>query len=347
MPWEPLTLLRGVREVSTLANPNKPTEATQAAFDAARARNQNYAALPRAKRITEQLGLRRWARVLEVAHEPENKHAQLLGWKTKDEEQDWLTEDYIASVLRLVAHRLGKDTLTLLEYGEDRSKLLAADKARWLHGRQLLLPKPAQIEIVMGSWSAALRAAGLKTRSERDTPNDPTHAPTHASLLDLFWQHYKVLPLKKDLLAFARGNGIPYPYEGRTTFGQERAAWIKARRAAGETMPDTPPPRDQCADYSRNVGAALPGKRTRASWTDPAACIAVVQRYLSELPPGKQAGAESYRAWAKRQTDATPAINAMTQHGGWTAVRKLAQEELRREQATSPHDTRTVAPSCR
>jgi len=83
VPWEPLTLLKGVREVAALANPAAPRKVTQAAFDALRPTTGAYAGMPRAKRITEQLGLRRWSRVLAVPHEPEEKHNQLLGWKTK------------------------------------------------------------------------------------------------------------------------------------------------------------------------------------------------------------------------------------------------------------------------
>jgi hypothetical protein len=346
MPWEPLALLRAVREVATLADPAASQIVTQAAFDAARPTPGPYADMPRAKRITEQLRLRKWSRVLNVAHVPEEKYAQLLGWKTKNEEQDWLTQDYVTNLLKLVAHRRGADSLTLQDYDEERVKLVAEDHKRWLHGRQLLVPKSGQIEQALGSWTAALRLAELKTPRERNATRDATRAPTHAELLDRFWHHYKVLPMKPDLLAFARGNGIPYPGENKTTFGKERTAWIKARRAEGVAVPDETPPREECADYSRDVGAALPGERRRKQWRNVADCVAVLKRYLAQLPPGEPARAESYRAWARG--NGAPAPNQLTQHGGWTAVRKLAQGELQHEPAkTTAHVQRRQRPESR
>jgi hypothetical protein len=322
---EPLLLLRGVREVASLANPATPEAVTQAAFDAARASAAKHPGLPPAKRVTEQLGLR-WRAVLEVAHAPVGEQNRLLGVKTRVEEQDWLTEEYVASVLKLVAHRLGKDTLTRLEYDADRQKLLASDRARWLHGDQLLLPKADQIRFAVGSWTNALRIAGLKTPRERGPAAKSVSAPTHAELLDEFWKHYKVLPTKWELIAFARGNGIPYPNEARVAFGKERATWIKARRADGDAVPDEPPPQAERADYSRDVGAAMPDRRRRRVWTDVNDCVAVVKRYLAELPRGKRPNAEEYRAWTQTQSDGGPSPKEFTQHGGWTAILERAQE---------------------
>ena len=288
--------------------------------------------MPRAKRITEQLKLRKWSVVLAVAHEPEEQHNKLLGWKTMEEDADWLTEEYAASVLKLVAHRLGVDTVTQLDYREEREKLLTEDRKRWLHGHQLLIPKHEQIAVKMGSWPAALQAAGLKTPRERGATRDPTRAPSHVVLLDDFWRHYKVLPTKSALLDFARGNDIPYPEERKTTFGVERDAWADARRAEGEAVPDKPPPQEEREDYSRNVGAAKPGERRRKQWTNPADCVAAVRRYLEDLPPNQKSSADSYRAWARTHND-SPAPNELRQHGSWTTVRKLAQDELQRDAA--------------
>jgi hypothetical protein len=41
--------------------------------------------------------------------------------------------------------------------------------------------------------------------------------------------------------------------------------------------------------------------------------------------------ADGYRAWTNQQDFAAPAPTALTKHGGWIAVRQLAQDELRRE----------------
>jgi hypothetical protein len=88
---EALAVLRGVREVAALANPDEPAAASQRTFDAARERNPEHAALPPARRITEQLRLS-WREVLAIAHEPQARQAQLMGVKTRaPSAQDWLT----------------------------------------------------------------------------------------------------------------------------------------------------------------------------------------------------------------------------------------------------------------
>ncbi len=108
-------LLKGVREVASLAKPAEPTAATQRAFDAERERSPVHAHVPPARRVTEQLRLP-WAEVLAVAHAPERTQNKLLAVKTREPEQDWLTEDHAATVLGLVAARLGKESLSQSEY---------------------------------------------------------------------------------------------------------------------------------------------------------------------------------------------------------------------------------------
>src|SRR5579872_5560287 len=175
-----LAVLHSVREVAALASPDEPTTATQRAFDSVRDRNPEYAALPAARRITEQLRLP-WREVLAVAHEPQARQAQLVGVKTRaPSAADWLTGEHVATALQLVAARLGADSLTAREYRVERAQLLEADRARWLHGRWLLLPDDEQVIAVAGSWDAALSDAGLKTTGERGT-----RLPRASTLVDI------------------------------------------------------------------------------------------------------------------------------------------------------------------
>ena len=256
MAWEPLTLLRGVREVAALANPAAPRKVTQAAFDAARPTTGAYAGMPRAKRITEQLGLRRWSRVLAVAHEPEEKHAQLLGWKTKNEEQNWLTDEFGANLLKLVAHRRGADSLTLQLTTTRRAR---SSSPRTVNGGSTATNssyRVRQIEQALGSWTAALRLAGLKTPRTRRHPGRDARAHARRAAGPLL-AALRSPADEADLLAFARGNGIPYPGETRTTFGAERTSLAaKARRAEGSRCP-----RPRCC------GTNAP--TSRATWARP------------------------------------------------------------------------------
>jgi hypothetical protein len=328
---EALSLLRGVREVAALASPEEPTATTQRAFDSARARSQEHAALPAARRITERLRLP-WAEVLAVAHEPEARQAQLVGVKTRaSPAADWITAEHVVAALQLVAQRRGADSLTTGEYRVERARLLEADRARWLHRRWLLLPDDEQVIAAAGSWDAALRVAGLETTTERG-PSRQTSAPTLADLLERFHDAHDFQPSSRELRAFARGNGVPYPSERAQRFGAAVVAWRHQRRERG-----LPEPRvvtraggrgNRARDYSADVGAARTGERRRAKWTR-ASCAAAVARYLAQLPNGERSTERGYADWAAAQPSGTaPAMSTILALGGWEAVRRAAQGRL-------------------
>jgi hypothetical protein len=328
---EPLVLLRGVREVAALANPEEPTAATQRAFDAARARSQEPAALPAARRITERLRLP-WTEVLAVAYEPEARQAQLVGVKTRASPAvDWITAEHVAAALQLVAQRRGAHSLTTGEYRVDRARLLEADRARWFHGRWLLLPDDEQVIAAAGSWDAALRLAGLETTAERGPSRQPS-APTLADLLERFHDAHGFQPSSRELRAFARGNGVAYPSERAQRFGAAVAEWRRQRRERGLSEPSVIQRAggrgNRAPDYSADVGAARDGDRRRAKWTR-ASCAAAVTRYLAQLPNGERSTERGYADWAAAQPSGTaPAMSTILALGGWEAVRRDAQTRV-------------------
>jgi hypothetical protein len=178
-----------------------------------------------------------WREVLAIAHEPQAQQAQLMGVKTRaPSAQDWLTAEHVAAALQLVAARLGKDSLTTREYRVERARLMAVDRARWLHGRWLLLPDDEQVIAVADSWDAALRDAGLKTTTERGPTSQPG-APTLVDLLERFHDAHYFQPSARELRAFARGNGMPYPSERAQRFGAAVAEWRRQRSEAGLPEP--------------------------------------------------------------------------------------------------------------
>ena len=84
--------------------------------------------------------------------------------------------------------------------------------------------------------------------------------------MERFHDHYGAQPTGKDLREFARGNGIPYPDPRRVKFSAGLGEWIAQRRANDRPDPKVVrrrgrPPRNSRPDYSRDVGAARPGKR--------------------------------------------------------------------------------------
>jgi hypothetical protein len=322
-----LTVLHSVRKVAALANPDDPTTATQRAFDSVRERSPEHASLHAARRITEQLRLP-WREVLAVAHEPQARQGQLVGVKTRaPSAADWLTGEHVATALQLVAAKLGADSLTAKEYRVERAQLLEADRARWLHGRWLLLPDDEQVIASAGSWDAALSNAGLRTTAERGAARQP-RAPTLVDLLERFRDAHGFQPSARELRAFARGNGLPYPSERTQRFSAAVAEWKRKRDAAG-----LPEPRvvkraggrgHKAPDYSADVGAARNGERRRSKWTR-ASCAAAVARYLAQLPKGERSTERGYADWAATQPHGTtPAMSTILALGGWEAVRRDA-----------------------
>jgi hypothetical protein len=329
---EALARLRSVREVAALANPADPAASTQRAFDAKRERSAAHATLPAARRIAEQLGLP-WREVLAVAHAPEREQNKLLAVKTREPEQDWLTAEHAATVLGLVAARLGKRSLSQREYRVERDRLAADDHARWAHGRALRLPTDAQLIQAVGSWDDALRRAGLQTVAERG-PYERPRAPALVDLIEWFYAEHGFQPSARDLKAFARGNNVAYPSErARASLRKARAEWLERRRAA-----NLPEPRlvrkaggrgNKEPDYSRNAAAPRPpglvGAARKHSW-DEDACVDAVARYLAQLRPGERSTTRGYTDWRATQHGAAPALPTIQANGGWEAIRRAAGE---------------------
>jgi hypothetical protein len=329
---DPLVLLAGVREVSALASPANPQAVTQRAFDAERERSPNHAHLPPARRITERLGLS-WRDVLTVAYAPEKEQTKLLSLKDKaPSSADWLSEGHVAAVLQLAAARLDADTVSTNEYRVEREKVLAEDHARWLHGRDLLLPTAEQIVHAAGSWDEALCLAELRPSRNVGQKRKKPNAPPLPDLMERFYEAHGVQPTRPALQEWARASNIPYPSpKGRpNAFRKAREEWVERRRAAGEPDPKLPPhgkgrPMAVRPDYSANKGAPLPGERRRDRW-DKESCVAAVARYVAQLPPRERAGSTSrgYRAWAAEQEHAPTMTTIRERCKSWEATRRAA-----------------------
>lgn len=302
---------------------------SQRAFDAARKHSRDHADLPGAKRIAELLGLR-WRQVLVVAHAPEAEQNKLLATKTREPEQDWLSEEHVAAVLGIVAARLGVDTVSLSEYRVERSRILEENRSRAAFGHELLLPTDEQIMVFVGAWDDALRLAGLRATRERG-PTKRGKAPPLPDLMDRFHDEYGHEPSAKALREFARGNGIPYPAaRERSAFKTAREEWRKRRHANG--LPEAAVVKraggrgHKAPDYSRDVGAARPEERRRDRWSRED-CVAWVARYVSQLGPGERSTANGYIDWAATQ-ELAPVLSTIKLHGSWESVRREAQQRL-------------------
>lgn len=323
-----------MREVAALANPAAPRTVSQRAFDRARVGSAEHAHLPAARQIARELKLP-WSGVLAVAHAPANQRGKVLATKTREQmPKGWLTPARIKRALRLVAGRLGVDTLSRIAYDVERGVVLKADARDWLHGRRQRLPSANAISVAAGGWNAALRAAGLKAHA----PAPPTiHQVivTRVEVMDRFHDHYKEQPSHKALEDFARANKIPMSSESGRKWSETVAEWRQSRidRGLGEPrVVDYRRRRDangrpmKAPDYGANVGAAKPGEHPyHGKWEDEELCAEWVARYLATLTGGEASTEHGYEAWV-RQNPGAPHSSAFRQHGGWDKVRGKATE---------------------
>jgi hypothetical protein len=324
---EPLTLLKGVRDVAALANAAEPTATTQRAFDDALARSAYCIHLPAARQIAAELRLP-WREVLALAHDSTARQNHLLGLAGRDAlPADSVTNDRITFALRLVAGRRSATTLTTGAYEEERAVLLADDRRDWLHGRRLRLPSAAAVRLAAGGWDAALALAELETDTRPSQAIKQT-VLSRLDVMDRFYAHYGEQPTKRAVEAFARGNKLPMSDENKRPWSGTVESWRQRRREHGLPEPRIAERRGgrgiRAPDYSADVGAARPDEQPhRGKWRDEAACVAWVARYLASLPARGRSTQDGYRRWASQHPGA-PSPSRFDQHGGWEAVRSAA-----------------------
>ena len=312
-----LLLLRRVRAISLQAAPAAPARVSQRTFDAAPGRSRLE--LPVARSISRQLRLS-WPAVLELALAPPETHAHRLGRALTRPKQDWLTEDHIAYVLKLVARRLGVESVSPDQYRREREAMLSVSRRR-RRRRRSRIPTEDQLRIAVGGdWDAALALAGLAARK----PHAGVGVST-VELLERCFETHRAQPSAEELRRFARANRIPFQPDRQRTWNGCLAAWKQERRARGLAVPDGLPPRGQRPNYWRNVGAARAGERRRRDWSHLDDCVEVVILYLDQLGANERSSKRGYQDWAASQPDA-PGYSVFDQHGGWARIRQIAQE---------------------
>jgi hypothetical protein len=329
--FEPLELLRMVREVAECAGGAHPERISERAWDRARPLSERHADAPAAKRICEELGLP-WRKVLELAFTAGPGRAIALGRALNDSEGNWLTEEYSDFVLALMARRLGVSTLTPGQYRTGRAAMLGPQRRRARPASQLWLPTEVQIEALYGTWDRALAHAGLQARQGRGGQLGRVQPVPILDVLDHLYQHHGTEPTAREAEVFASANGTPFPRRERgKPWSAYIAEWKQRRREQGLAVPDGPPPKAQRPDYSQDVGAALPGERRRKrSWEDFDEVVAWVMRYMEECRrEGWRSSLRGYNDWAREQEGA-PWSAAFEQHGGWGVVRCAASDRLGR-----------------
>lgn len=344
---EDLLLLQFVRKVSILADPARPSEVSQLAWDAARSEvsgSVSGAAPSSARSIARSLR-RPWREVLELAHEDAKPQGKRLAKRDAKNVQHWLTAEHVAYVLRLAARRLGANKLTRKQYEVEREETIAENWRYYMHGRRLRLPTEKQIclftqrEIYgatgagvpdVGTWDRALELAGLDSARRPSVLRVQLVQPL--PLLDLLERYCAVYgsePMPRRLWRFADEQKLPYVMMGgKLAWAEVIALWKRRRKAKG--LPAPKPPQAPNAGENALAGMRLPTKHKKAkatAWSDPEKCLRAITRYLEQIPKGKRANALDYSAWAS-QRGRGPSIGALTQHGGWLKMRQIAHERM-------------------
>jgi hypothetical protein len=280
--------------------------------------------------------------VLQVANSPAKTHGKALQ-ASEAYAQGSLTAEYIAYVLKLVAKRLDKTTVTATEYDAEIDEMLTESRTRWLHGR-LWLPSAEQIRLFtrlelygtnsagtsrIGTWDRALELAGLELTKNRNRKTTARPLPT-IELLERYHEQHGTEPTPKRLWKFAKENDLPFvmvnsPSKWRAII----KVWRNNRAKLELPAPGTPQPTTP-AEHTLVLLRVprQPRKPIRSYWANRDKVLSILIMYLKQIPKGQHATTQSYRAWAKQQPSRTPGLDAFRKHGGWAAMLELAHERM-------------------
>lgn len=319
-----MALLKIVRQVAEFSPADDPRRISTRSWDTARQLRERFANTPAARRICEHLHLS-WEKVRELAFATGHGQRVALGHALGGEQADWLTEEYSNFVLKLIARRLGASTLTPGQYRAECEVMLRTGCSPRRRNEHLPFLTPEQIEAVAGTWGEALAGAGLAPRHGLGGHRAHVGPTPIIEVLDRCYEHHGTQPTLGELVLFARANDIPFPRKQRgRPYSSYVKDWKDARTERGLTVPDGPPPKSERPDYTRDLGAALPGeRRAKSAWADHDEVVAWVAQYLVQLKARDRVSQRAYDAWARQQHGA-PWASVLKRHGGWVAVREEA-----------------------
>lgn len=276
-------LLRAVREVSTLVDPEHPTTITQRKFDEMRSQSA-IPNVPAAKRIVETLNRRRqtkplgWARVLTLAHTSQEEQQSTISTQ-ETPVQTWLTNDHIVFALRFVAHRLKTTAFTSDDYELELQRM----QAEGIPVDELRIPSSKQI---IRAFARKLRQredalpAGLRLR--RSSKKTPRPAVKPASKL-----------VKRKRRTISQENAWKAALEKAGLEPVERA-YLSAPNANVSTIEllercfaahETLPTRDEARTFARANNIPYSEKRQEQSWSDAVAAWKKTLEARGSVPP--------------------------------------------------------------
>lgn len=333
-----LLLLQYVRAVSKLANPARPQEARQRAFDASAKQHERFADVPSARVIARRLG-KPWREVLTLAHSSSKTHPASLSGRRGTDDQHWLAGEHITYALKLVARRSQASTLSEAQYDAGREKLLTTQRSS-----RFRLPTAGQIctytqqelygtttvgTSFTGTWARALELAELAP-SRKPARRQPRTTSVSVEILDQCYDAHGVEPTPERLSAFAREQGGTLGViRNQEVWGKVLATWHASRTKRRLAVPTEPPPPPTLAKQRfAALGFHQAAQYPTTKWADQEKCVLALMRYLSQIPKGKYATKKRYERWAREQAEPMPPPGALERHGGWDKLRVIAHRRM-------------------
>jgi len=307
------TLADAVAAIARTVDPLAPERVTQRAYDAARA---GYPSAPRAEQTAKRFGLP-WPEVLKLVLSDLDLTLSLTMRRQQRGRQ--FDANDVHAALSTVACELKTTKLSLNEYLHTRDRILVKARLAWLHRSEPVLPSLSHLYRTVGSWTEALKLAGL------ESPPQSQKGISIPEAIELCLEAHGALPTTRELDLFARVNGFALASPEPTA--QYLVALRVRRETQGKWTPRTVPPLKQRPDYSRPVelGDVITRSPRKRQWTRED-CIEALIRLIEETPKQQRVTQNRYHGWARGRGE-VPSLGSVDRRGGF---RELLAEARRR-----------------
>lgn len=231
-----------VEEVVEYLDAEQPDELSLSRFDKARV-ELGYGDAPEGRVIARRFKMS-WSEFAKVATNPRTDLKRSVHQRLGEPERK-LRDPEVIYALRLVARRLGQESIAEDQYRRERSKLVAASE-RQAREMGLRLPNHDQIKhYVGGDWKKALTLAGMG-----DAPSFKLGARREDVLIEAFL-HFDTRLGRTDYVTFCEANNISA--EGPKHLPEAVRRANRRLKEQGLKIPAAPPWRDLKPDYSKPV----------------------------------------------------------------------------------------------
>jgi hypothetical protein len=261
-----------------------------------------------------------WPELKEIVLDPSRNQAVTAGRRYSYGSVDLsLSIPRAVATVRLTAVRLGRQTLTSVEFEAEWARIVAPDRRAYRHGRQLDLPRFKQITRVTGGWGAAAALAGLDPSARSDRQSLSVE-----EMLDLHLLRYGFQPSAGNLWRFAKTEGLRLDAYYADGYPARTAAWRTTCEERGLSI--APPPKGV---WKFDYGPPVPWDQTdrrKGRWSD-AELVQVVADAWARLAPGEEMNASRYQALHKADKK-LPSISTFQKYGrlGFGDFRDRARE---------------------